>query len=593
MYSRAGKRFNKCSPPESLEKETTLKCVDRSSIFDNSHHEEIASSFKRNANAIFPKAFNNHHDKHQNAIFPSCGKTNGANIATKTSRSSHQSITTSSTGTSTEGMFQNKSRKHDDKLKRRCSVKKVDETTKRVRFVRNRKLGKNSTSSRTTLANSKCGMRKQECLAPSSSTNKRFSISEQYPKAQKRQPSSNEKWRDAGRVATNTPTVKRRPTISNRWRKYGNMTTNNPNRNNRSNCKYTLWLAIAFVSVLLIACGIVYSTYSDSRVSVAGGRNYGTIKPPPPLTGSSKGPGKPSKYSSDEWDKLRGKCGSPETKPNISQAGRIVGGGEARQHSWPWQIALIKFKMYGDGRASVKHYCGGTLIQPRYVVTATHCFMKGPVGDTTIITDLDVFRVVVGAHKKEAPGESGKLVKISGIFHHPDNNLATFQLFRKLPTSDLTLLQLATEVDVQDPTTSLACLPNFNIQPLLTSECVATGWGLTMNTGFDDVLKQASLNLISEQKCRKTWSDKISYHNHLCVDHKYYGESQGTCKGDSGGPLVCRDPTGKWTVYGATSFGHGSCKGVDAVFVNIAFYVEWLCCYMKTYELCGNVECSY
>lgn len=114
-----------------------------------------------------------------------------------------------------------------------------------------------------------------------------------------------------------------------------------------------------------------------------------------------------------------------------------------------------------------------------------------------------------------------------------------------------------------------------------------------MNTGFDDVLKQASLNLISEQKCRKTWSDKISYHNHLCVDHKYYGESQGTCKGDSGGPLVCRDPTGKWTLYGATSFGHGSCKGVDAVFVNIAFYVEWLCCYMKTYELCGNVECSY
>ena len=57
-----------------------------------------------------------------------------------------------------------------------------------------------------------------------------------------------------------------------------------------------------------------------------------------------------------------GDCGS---RPN-SQT-RIVGGTEAPTNSWPWQ-AMLRRK---DGT----QFCGGTLIDPLWIVTAAHCIL--------------------------------------------------------------------------------------------------------------------------------------------------------------------------------------------------------------------------
>lgn len=53
-----------------------------------------------------------------------------------------------------------------------------------------------------------------------------------------------------------------------------------------------------------------------------------------------------------------GKCGfRPST--------RIVGGQEASVNGWPWQ-AMLRYKYGGQ-------FCGGTLVDPLWVVTAAHC----------------------------------------------------------------------------------------------------------------------------------------------------------------------------------------------------------------------------
>ena len=61
-----------------------------------------------------------------------------------------------------------------------------------------------------------------------------------------------------------------------------------------------------------------------------------------------------------------GSCGIPN--PNVFT--RIVGGQEAELGAYPW-LANLGFQLGGKGTVQFK--CGGSLIGPRYVITAAHC----------------------------------------------------------------------------------------------------------------------------------------------------------------------------------------------------------------------------
>ena len=48
---------------------------------------------------------------------------------------------------------------------------------------------------------------------------------------------------------------------------------------------------------------------------------------------------------------------------------RVVNGQNEQRHAWPWQISL---------RVNGQHICGGSIISPRWGLTASHCVERNP-----------------------------------------------------------------------------------------------------------------------------------------------------------------------------------------------------------------------
>jgi len=66
-------------------------------------------------------------------------------------------------------------------------------------------------------------------------------------------------------------------------------------------------------------------------------------------------------------DVFAASCGNPAIEPQVSYT-RIVGGVEARAHSWPWQC-----EVNAEYWTPPPGYCGGSIIDEYHILTAAHC----------------------------------------------------------------------------------------------------------------------------------------------------------------------------------------------------------------------------
>ncbi|KAK1161875.1 chymotrypsinogen 2-like [Acipenser oxyrinchus oxyrinchus] len=238
-------------------------------------------------------------------------------------------------------------------------------------------------------------------------------------------------------------------------------------------------------------------------------------------------------------------CGTPAIRPVVSGYSRIVNGEEAVPGSWPWQVSLQDYTGF--------HFCGGSLINELWVVTAAHCSVKTS------------HRVILGEHNRASPAENIQVMSIAKVFRHPSYNPFTIK-------NDITLLKLSSPA-VMSTMVSPVCLAQSSDVFPGGMLCVTTGWGLTKSTASDtpSLLQQVALPLLTNDDCKRYWGNKIA-DVMVCAG----ADGASSCMGDSGGPLVCQK-NNVWTQVGIVSWGSGTCSpNTPGVYARVTELRAWV-----------------
>nr|CAB3263600.1 MAM and LDL-receptor class A domain-containing protein 1-like [Phallusia mammillata] len=233
---------------------------------------------------------------------------------------------------------------------------------------------------------------------------------------------------------------------------------------------------------------------------------------------------------------------------------RITGGGHAVPHSWPWQAAYYVY----NSKTETHHFCGGTLIDRYWMLTAAHCPLQG-----------DDHSVVVGAHDLYEVDGTEQELKVDMVYLNK-----VFQFSEDL-VGDIALVKFRyparTSKAVQP-----ACLLK-NTDPRFSSgyNCAITGWGRINSDapGVEQVLRQGEVPIIGHELCQtKFLSDYNLHDSMICAG----ATGANTCRGDSGGPLVCKRDD-KTYLIGITSWGDTKCKGdIPGVYTRVQSYMDWI-----------------
>lgn len=131
---------------------------------------------------------------------------------------------------------------------------------------------------------------------------------------------------------------------------------------------------------------------------------------------------------------------------------RIVGGENAVEGQFPYQVSI-------RDRFSHRHFCGGAILNSRFILTAGHC-TRG-----TYTNPIQMF-VIVGVIGRDA---KGTVYDVQGVTPHPEFNISKFD-------NDISLLRTKQKMVFTDFVQPIA-LPTQSIPKGV--RVVVTGWGQT------------------------------------------------------------------------------------------------------------------
>ena len=228
---------------------------------------------------------------------------------------------------------------------------------------------------------------------------------------------------------------------------------------------------------------------------------------------------------------------------------RIVGGEEATPGSWPYTVSIQR-----DGQ----FICGGTIIDPEWVITAGHCVY----GYDENGGHFYHIRAGMVRRQSQAPWEQHR--HVSEVYIHPNYDHIYLR-------HDVALIKLNEPLSI-NVHVQVACLPyDGDMFPDPGSTCIAAGWGDLSESGpSSEMLRHVEVPILAF--CGRSYNN-ILYQ--MCGGYAEGGKD--ACQGDSGGPLYCLDSQQNWYLGGVISHGKGCARENEAgVYVKLAYYMDWV-----------------
>ncbi len=230
-----------------------------------------------------------------------------------------------------------------------------------------------------------------------------------------------------------------------------------------------------------------------------------------------------------------------------------------------WQAQIFVASVAGGWQK--QHWCGGSLIDEGWVLTAAHCTRDGAGAMQDVRVRLGAFDLASG---------DGAIYRIDRVIVHASYN-------RGEKPDDIAMLHIVPDrLSITSPvyriaSISLAQPSNNGMERLLIGQQVRTsGWGRTSYKGvLMQKLGETKLHLMANQQCKNIYGDKFSVRA-LCA----YAPGTDSCEGDSGGPLTQlprNHDIRNVRLIGIVSFGRGCAEaGVPGVYTRVESYFDWI-----------------
>lgn len=254
-------------------------------------------------------------------------------------------------------------------------------------------------------------------------------------------------------------------------------------------------------------------------------------------------------------------CGpgaAPEAEATLGEASQeIVGGTSAAITDFPWQISFQS--------ASGSHFCGGSILNANWILTAQHCVYES----ANAATHPSTVRIGAGSASRTSPAQTRQIADIIPFPGYTDATLG----------KDVALLRLATPLTLN--TTTVKAIPLATEADVTAGRTNAgvvstvTGWGTTQSgsSTLPTNLLKVDVPIVSNADASSDYGMTISA-DQLAAGYDAGGKD--SCQGDSGGPLVVNGTSGK-ILAGVVSWGEGcALPNYPGLYARVSSFEPWI-----------------